>query len=648
MVNHDFLVKIGIVNDNFRNFHELFNLIKMYRFLLILVTLGFTQNLFSQRQNEQQFLVHKNKYLEIIKEKPSLARDNKLVVEVDQMIHHSPNFNLFKNFSAAEIEILKNYLKNNKSKNLKSAHINLAIANSTMVFLKPIEALKYFFEADKIFEDFQDPNCQILCLLRTSAAFTYYTKSNAGLPYITKAIKVAVEKKDTFLLSQALTYQGDYFMNRSEYEKALPFFERIAKLKEKNELHYFVNNFNFGLCYYKTGREKEGITLLENTVNELPKNDYKYVDYQIAVREDLIKIYLEKNSLAKANEHLKLMKYYSDYPNIYKNDSLRYSLYDYQIQKGLGNYKMALKHLENRRIFEDSTKKTQIEQQVAGIKAQLELKNQNEKLQKIENEKLKAENEREMQLRWLLIGLSILGVFSTLYVIRTNKKLKENNKELIDKNREITQAHLKGQTTERQRVAIDLHDNLGSTISSIKYSLEAIDRSKMNADEVAVQENLYSLLDKAYNDVRLLSHNLLPEEFEKKGLTETLTEFIRKINKASKIKFELKIDENFGRQDQKIEFELYSICMELVNNIMKHSKATQARITLSKQTPPLGAGGLMAEQILLLVSDNGIGIFNNDSDGKGMKNIQARVDSINGKWTVKSVEGEGVVNEILV
>ena len=54
------------------------------------------------------------------------------------------------------------------------------------------------------------------------------------------------------------------------------------------------------------------------------------------------------------------------------------------------------------------------------------------------------------------------------------------------------------------------------------------------------------------------------------------------MNKNSTIKFDLKIDEDFGRVDNKIEFEIYSICLELVNNIIKHSKDTEAKIELSR------------------------------------------------------------------
>ena len=216
--------------------------------------------------------------------------------------------------------------------------------------------------------------------------------------------------------------------------------------------------------------------------------------------------------------------------------------------------------------------------------------------------------------------------------------LRKKNRELQVKNKEISEAMLKGQTTERKRVASDLHDNLGSTMSSIRWAFQAIDRTKWSDNEKEIFTNVQTMFDKAYDDIRLLSHNLLPEEFERLGLTTTLQNFIRKINKNTTIRFELKVDENFGRFDKKIEFELYSICLELVNNIMKHSKATEAVIDLSRTK----------NQIKLIVADNGIGTFNNDSDGRGMKNVQARVESLNGTWKLQNGKDEGFMNEILI
>ena len=217
------------------------------------------------------------------------------------------------------------------------------------------------------------------------------------------------------------------------------------------------------------------------------------------------------------------------------------------------------------------------------------------------------------------------------------QQLSTDKQEALQKqNAELQAALLKGQTIERQRVALDLHDNLGSTLSALWLSLDSVNQTKMNLEEKAIHQNLRENLEKAYNDVRLLSHNLLPEEFEKQGLTTILQGFIRKMNKNSAIKFELKIDEDFGRVDNKIEFELYSICLELVNNIIKHSKATEAKIELSRSE----------KQIKLIIFDNGIGTFKNDSDGKGMKNVKARVDSLLGTWDLASKENEGTNSNI--
>ncbi|MFN8349212.1 MAG: sensor histidine kinase [Spirosomataceae bacterium] len=225
---------------------------------------------------------------------------------------------------------------------------------------------------------------------------------------------------------------------------------------------------------------------------------------------------------------------------------------------------------------------------------------------------------------------------------------KEKEASLLKQNAELQAALLQGQTIERKRVAADLHDSLGSTMSSLIYTVNAIDTNHLDNQEKKVYQHLKQMLDTAYNEIRLLSHNLLPEEFEKQGLAEALRTFIRKINQTKTIHFDLTIDPQLGRLSPKTEFELYSICLELINNILKHSQATEAEIRLSKTTPPLGQSAIAAGGLELTISDNGIGFFSNESDGKGIKNVKARVESLNGIWNIKNEEGGGMSSEIVV
>ncbi|HAO49344.1 MAG TPA: two-component sensor histidine kinase, partial [Runella sp.] len=193
-----------------------------------------------------------------------------------------------------------------------------------------------------------------------------------------------------------------------------------------------------------------------------------------------------------------------------------------------------------------------------------------------------------------------------------------------------------GQTTERKRIAADLHDSLGSTMSALNWSLEAIDIKKLNPQEQEVYKHVKKTISQAHDQVRLLSHNLLPDEFEKQGLTEALRYLVRKINQNTTTHFSLEIAPQIGRFDKRVEFELYSICLELVNNILKHSKATHATIQLRVEN----------QQLSLVVTDNGLGLFENTSDGKGLKNIKDRIESLGGAWTMKNNANGGVSSHL--
>lgn len=214
----------------------------------------------------------------------------------------------------------------------------------------------------------------------------------------------------------------------------------------------------------------------------------------------------------------------------------------------------------------------------------------------------------------------------------------EKQEALKKQNIELQAALLQGQTIERKRVAADLHDNLGSTMSSLIWTIEAINTNKMAKEEKMVLQNLKKMLDSAYEEVRLLSHNLLPEEFEIQGLVSALRYFIRKVNNNSNIDFRLDINYKPSVANKQTEFELYSICLELVNNIIKHSKASHASILLFTES----------KQIILRIEDNGIGITQTNGEGRGIKNVKNRAESLGGSLTFLDISPHGTCSEIRV
>ena len=483
--------------------------------------------------------------------------------------------------------------------------------------------------------------------LRTGVAFTYYfrekTEQKKALIYYDKALSLAKISGSEIDIVRAYDYLGDHYLEIGDYKKGLYYFKIAEKLAITKKTQSILPTIYSSLasCYinFKESELANKYFNLYSTLLRSPIFDF-HLSYKFYINyvylSNASKYYFKNkefkkslnyglNGLYAVDEIIKLLGQRVDFTT-YKLNSLEII---HKAYFGLRDFENAYKYYQKYEQIKNSKNKNA---QIKDFK-ELNLKYQTDqnklKITALTNESLKKEVEKQTTLRYSLMVLACLLLLLIAFIYYSNIRLRKKNKD-------ISEAMLKGQTTERQRVAADLHDNLGSTLASIQWSLQAIDKSKMDNTELEVHQNLSKMLEKAYNDVRFLAHNLLPEEFEKQGLVSSLKYFVRKLNQNSVIKFELDIDENLGRFDKKIEFELYSICLELVTNILKHSKATEAKIELSHN----------AEQLKLIVADNGIGTFKNDSDGKGMKNVKARVESINGTWKV--FENGGIVNEIEV
>jgi NarL family two-component system sensor histidine kinase LiaS len=232
--------------------------------------------------------------------------------------------------------------------------------------------------------------------------------------------------------------------------------------------------------------------------------------------------------------------------------------------------------------------------------------------------------EKQETTQRYLIGFSIFILVVVVVLWWQNKLLRL-------KNLRIQEALLDGQTLERKRVAAELHDNLGSSLAAINWYLYGMDKGSLSEKEKNIYEQVHEMIGSAYKEIRNLSHNLLPEELERDGLERALQRLKTKLNDNKKIKFDFDIFSIKSRLDRKIEFELYSIILELTNNILKHSGATLATLVLQKSD----------SQITVNVTDNGRGIDSTDTKGVGLRNVRSRVESMKGKLDINVRENGG-------
>ncbi|WP_229368215.1 ligand-binding sensor domain-containing protein [Fibrisoma limi] len=184
---------------------------------------------------------------------------------------------------------------------------------------------------------------------------------------------------------------------------------------------------------------------------------------------------------------------------------------------------------------------------------------------------------------------------------------------------------LQAQEEERQRLAADLHDDLGATLSVIKGQLQTLHRTHEGL------EGPIQLMKKAIIDLRHISHHLMPPEFVRLGLVEAIREIVRRAEAGSDIRF---LFISFGQErrlDHETELTIYRIAVELINNAIKHAGATQITIQLI----------FYPQYVSLLVEDDGRGYAitaQNEQFGIGLRNIRSRVAYLKSKLAVDSGE----------
>lgn len=233
----------------------------------------------------------------------------------------------------------------------------------------------------------------------------------------------------------------------------------------------------------------------------------------------------------------------------------------------------------------------------------------------------------DIQFGWLnplALGLSIeTFILSFGFAFRFNLINKEKTDLLLQVNRhqgEVTKQIIIAQENERKRIAEDLHDELGSNLAAIKLSVQ----------KLPVEKNIYTpivkMLDEASSDVRNISHNLMPPEFSKTKLNELLTYYYNQLSNEGDIKFNfhcLNYREQFNKND---ELMIYRIIMEITNNIIKHSGATESTIQLLYNKTYLE----------IIAEDNGKGFSAKENDGIGLISIRSRIEYLGGNIIIDS------------
>ncbi|MCG2420020.1 histidine kinase [Aequorivita sp. F47161] len=475
-----------------------------------------------------------------------------------------------------------------------------------------------------------------------SQSWDYKEDNHYRLDYLEKLKNAAVKYNNQSFNIIYNYLQGNYYLFRENNDAALKSYKKVLayNFSSRDSILLLATYGNIGALYETNIENSDSAIYYYNQKLKLIETNPSFgsPENYLNVYNNLGRAYASKKDYEKARLNLiKAASYNTTKNKVFNELMIDENLAE--VNAGLGYFEEGFYNLKNVIKLADSLKEKEHQESIANI------------IENYDNDTLKSNlKQKEIQQRNLWIGASALVVVLSLisYLVFKNTKRKQyiaeqqreieiQKTEKILKEQELTtiDAMIAGQEKERERMASDLHDSVGATLAAVKLQFGHLKNNKgklQNEDELFEKTSM--LLDEAYTEIRAMAHLKNSGVIAKNGLLPAVEKLAKNASATTALTIEV---QDFGldeRLENSMEIAVFRIIQELVTNIIKHSKASEASISITQHTDLLS----------IIVEDNGQG-FNpkliHEKEGMGLSNIERRVEHIEGSMEVDSTKGRG-------
>ena len=460
-----------------------------------------------------------------------------------------------------------------------------------------------------------------------------------GIKYSLEALEliplVKNERKDR-MHALLLNNLGTIYIELNAWEQADRYFNEALEINTRinNQNEVSRNKHNMGALREKMDQPREGLPYLLEALR---------IRKQVEDRIGLIETHMELGTTySKIGDQLLSEQHFDTALSIATeiNDlSLLSDTYRAQSDEfeRLGRHKDAVTALKQSWIYHDS-----LQQQIDhDTKIEMEAKYQTalKDAQLTESQLIIS---RRTNQRNIYVGAGILLLLAMLYLFdrnRKNKRISDEKLENLKKYQKILamDAMLQGQEDERKRIAQDLHDGLGSLLAAARLQMHTIQREIDKLGDLGLVDKTEKLIDNACEEVRRISHDMMPNVLLEHGFFEAVRDLIDelKTEHGLLVRYEKKGEDHL---DDSIKLNVYRIIQEILQNAVKHAHANIVELMIN----------CSEDHLYIEASDDGIGFDPSkiQAEGIGLKNIRSRVNYLNGRLTFDSREQKGCTYQI--
>lgn len=301
----------------------------------------------------------------------------------------------------------------------------------------------------------------------------------------------------------------------------------------------------------------------------------------------------------------------------------------------LGNYKAAYENLDKMVALRDSMNDAQKSKELQELAVKYQTKEKELEIVQLNARKARAEEKARLRIFVLVSCLIVLSLVF-LYVVQRQKirterlkraaEEKEREFAVLKKETELRLArkYIDGLETERSRLAKELHDGVSNNLLALEVCLKRLLTEK--------DASVFSFLAETREDVRNISHELMPPVFRYATIDEMLWDYVNHLAVSPEVKLRYYSDPSevdWSIIPENIGYEIYRIVQEALSNSLKYADATSITVSLE----------LDGTTLIVCVADNGIG-FNSSSKfrGIGIQTMKERASVVGGELIIESNE----------
>lgn len=480
-----------------------------------------------------------------------------------------------------------------------------------------------------------------------AANFDGLAEPEKALFYYKKSLIYAERSNNLELQNWIYNNIGNiYCFDKKQYEKGISYYIKslYCSRATKDSSQIFFTKLNIAWAYFDIGGFSDGYPYLKFINKHKEKFGLESTCAPTYMLNGMYYGYKKDNQKADYN----FKKAIESAIKYDKKEDLSYAHQEYaRFLSSNGNYEAAYKNLNKYHQLKEeiALEDKAIKAKVAGINLEIDeykreidrigvLNKNKEKL--FHSEKLR--NQKMLSIIFSLFAISII----LYYFFYQNTKLKQKNKIKNIENKihqNIINASIDGQENERKKIALFLHDTISASLSSAGMHLNVFLSQYSSLPDEIIKTKF--ILDETHDKVRDLSHDLLPTLLVRFGLLYALDDLCEKYSNST-LHFEyLNTIPIKKRYTEKFETRIYFIISELLNNIIKHSLADRAEVSLTENN----------NELIVEINDNGKGFDINKFnfvEGFGLNQIKARINYMNGSFNVKSKINHGTSIKIIV